>query len=189
VPLDSNMNPGPEPAGNSDEDLLLDQILGHLRSQPVPEMPALTEVGDRRSEVGGRKSEVENGRTTVGRGSGRWWLAAVAAIAATLVGVLIWRELGTRRLEHGAPDVAVQPMPGVVQPAPETDTLPPMPKPAPVMRLAVDLEQPLDQMSAGLDAVDAEIAELRMRAALLDARRKADALLASRESQVSPSFP
>lgn len=183
MPLDKDMNPGSEPAGNSDEDQLLDQILGHLRSQPVPEMPALPEVG-------GRTSEVESGRSKAKRGSGRWWLAAAAiGLAASLVGVLIWQELSKVRLERGAPEVAVQPLPGGDQPAAEPDTLPPTPESPPVTRLAVDLAQPLDQLSTGLDAVDAEIAELRTRAALLDARRKADSLLASRDSQTPPSFP
>jgi hypothetical protein len=178
VPFDKNMN--------SDEDKLLDQILGHLRSQPVPEMPALSEVGDRRSEVGGRKSEVGSGRSTVGRGSGRWWLAVAAiGVAASLVGILVWQELSKVRLEHEAPEVAVHPLPGGDQELPEVDPLPPMPEPAPVTRLTVDLTQPLDQLSAGLDAVDAEIAELRTRAALLDARRKADSLLASRDRPFS----
>jgi hypothetical protein len=177
------MHPGPEPAGNSDEDQLLDQIASHLRSQPVPEMPALPEFGGRTSEVSSRKSEIERRR------SGRWWLAAAVALAASLVGVLIWQELSKVRLERGESEVAAQPLPGGDQPRPETDVLPPTPEPPPVTRLAVDLAQPLDQLSAGLDAVDAEIAELRTRAALLDARRKADSLLASRESQTPPSLP
>jgi hypothetical protein len=190
VPLDNDVNPGPEPAGNSDEDQLLDQILGHLRSQPVREMPALPEVPGRMSEVSRRKSEVESGRSKAKRGSGRWWLAAAAiGLAASLVGVLIWQELSKVRLEREAPEVALQPLPGGDQPRPETDVLPPTPEPPPVTRLAVDLAQPLDQLSAGLDAVDAEIAELRTRAALLDARRKADSLLASRESQAPRSLP
>ena len=42
----------------------------------------------------------------------------------------------------------------------------------------IDLAQPLTRLEAGLTTIDAEIVALRRRAALLDARRKADELAA-----------
>jgi hypothetical protein len=49
-----------------------------------------------------------------------------------------------------------------------------------VVVLPVDLAAPLVQLEAQLNSMDAEIAELRVKAALLDARRKADELLVRR---------
>ena len=44
--------------------------------------------------------------------------------------------------------------------------------------LAIDLTEPFAQLEANLGSIDTEITELRRKAALLDARRLADELLA-----------
>jgi hypothetical protein len=130
------------------DDELLDEIAAYLRTEPVPPMPDV------------------QAPTHVSRPPRRWpWPAvAAAALAASLAGLLWWRsgpappaaprlpeEVHTAPAERGGSGVAV---------------------------LNVDLAEPLAQIEAGLDSIDAELAQLRRDAELLDARRKADDLLA-----------
>lgn len=96
---------------------------------------------------------------------GRVWLAVGAgALTASLVGILLWRP---HALETHNPSLR-----DVVRESHAVD-----PESQVVIR-TVDLTEPLAQVEANLDLVDAEIAELRSKAALLDARRMADDLLA-----------
>ncbi len=128
------------------DDELLDEVIRHLRSEPVPEMPTLL---------------VER-RLVKPR---RWfWAAATAsALAASLVGLLLWRSQTSSTPEPRSPDVAQQP---------DRDT----PASEIVVR-AVDLAGPLAQLEADLDSIDAEVAELRRQAGLLDARRRTEELI------------
>jgi hypothetical protein len=155
----------------SDAEMLLDQIASHLRTQPVPEMPAVAEAG---------------GRTSAVRGSIQhpwWYVAAAVALAASIAGFLFWRPVGIDPSRLGNGEVVIEQKHDPEVPVQQEQPLPTS-EAAPVTQLAVDLQQPLDRLTVGLDAVDREIAELRTPAALLDARRKADALLAHNESNV-----
>ena len=95
-----------------------------------------------------------------------WFYAAVAAgaLAASLAGLALWRWQAPPPLDSQRPDIVQQ-----------HPTAPPQPK-SDVAILDVDLSQPLVQIEADLDVLDAEIAELSRQAALLDARRLADEL-------------
>ncbi|MEX1026944.1 MAG: hypothetical protein WD049_02895 [Candidatus Paceibacterota bacterium] len=130
---------------NTDEDLL-NQITAHLRSESAPEMPAA----------------LTTRCTAKPRGWFRYAVGA-SALAASIVGFLIWRSHASQSVEPRAPTVVQQPR----EDTQESD----------VVVRAVDLTEPLARLEANLDSVDAEIAELRSKAALLDAQRMADELL------------
>jgi len=131
----------------NDDSRLLDEIIVHLRSEQVPEMP----------------TELATSRTSKPR-SWPWYLVPIAALAASIVGVLVWYSYAVQSL---APRVPMQ-----VQ-HPSTDI-----RESGVIVQTVDLAKPLTQLETNLASMDVEIAELQRKAALLDARRTADELLA-----------
>lgn len=95
-----------------------------------------------------------------------WWQVAAASLAvAASIGGLLWLLLPPRpSLRPISPDV-VQ----LTHPA-ENET--------PVIAVRIDLVAPLVELDAQLVQIESEIAELREMASLLDARHKADELLA-----------
>jgi negative regulator of sigma E activity len=128
------------------DDELLDEVIRHIRSEPVPEMPSLIV-----------------GRHITKRQRWYWSTAAACALAASLAGFFYWHSQTSSMHQPRLPDVAQIPS----QNAADSET---------VVGL-VDLAQPLAQLEAALDLIDAEVAELRTQASLLDARRRADELM------------
>lgn len=133
-------------------DELLDQVIARLRNEPVPEMPG----------------ELTLAPPLAAR---RWKRHAsiVSGLAASLLIATWWRWSAEQGPEQQGPGA---PAPAVVQRA-ETDPREPL-----VVVRTIDLAEPLTRLEAKLTAIDAEIVALRRRAALLDARRKAEELVA-----------
>ena len=98
------------------------------------------------------------------RRHGVWWAAAVGTLAASCGGLLIWRTLPDVHRQSSAP--------GLAQQAPKAI------EKSEVVVLPVDLAAPIGQLEAHLDQFEDELADLRWQASLLEARRKADELLA-----------
>ena len=129
------------------DDELLDEIIAHLRNEPVPAMPpelAAKRPGNRRNWV--------------------WGALGAGALAASLAGFLFWRWQASLSPGEQGPNV-VQQRP-VDAPGPDDE----------VVLRDVDLTEPFVKLEEDLDSLDAEIAGLRQQAELLDARRLADAL-------------
>lgn len=128
------------------DDELLDEVIRCLKSEPVPEMPAV--LADKR---------VVRPRRWF------WRAAAASALATSLLGFLVWHSW--------TPSTPERHLPALVQQA-DRDT----PKSEIVVR-PVDLAEPLVQLEVNLDSMNAEIAELRRQAGLLDARRRTEELI------------
>lgn len=96
----------------------------------------------------------------------RWkrYASITGGLAASLLIATWWRWSAEQG--PGAP------VPAVVQRS-ETDARDPI-----VVVRTIDLAEPLTRLETGLTVIDAEIVALRRRAALLDARRKAEELVA-----------
>jgi len=151
------------------DDELLDEVIRYLRSEPAPEMPAV--LADRR---------VVKPRRWF------WGAAAAGALAASLVGFLVWLSRTPSAPEPRRPALrsrtpsTPEPQPPAAEPAlapalakqADRDT----PESEIVVR-GVDLAEPFAQLEANLDSISAEIAELRMQADLLDARRRTEELI------------
>ncbi len=90
-----------------------------------------------------------------------WYGLAAGALAASMAATTAW---GPRQNEQkGEPRVAEQSRA-------KTDSS--------VVRQVVDFAAPLTEIESKLDGLDEEIRELKAKAALVDARKKADELLA-----------
>lgn len=130
---------------NNDE--LLDKIIGHLKSEPVSETPMVLTAT----------------RAAKPRGW-LWYAVGASALAASLVGFLLWHSHALQPHDPRLPDVVEQ------RRTYSHESLD-------VVVRDVDLTEPLAQLEVKLDLLDAEIAELRSKADLLDAQRMADELL------------
>ena len=104
--------------------------------------------------------ELSTARGTRRRLRVRYGVAA-GALAASIVAVSLW---GLRRSEEARPLEVAEQRRARAESA--------------VMLQAVDLTAPFKRIEAGFTAIDDEIRELQSKAALLDARKKADELLA-----------
>ncbi len=130
------------------DDELLDKVIDHLRSEPDPEMPAsLT--------------------TNCGKQPRHWtWYAVSAgALAASLVGFLLWRSQALPTNNLHLPEIAERQVTDIRE--------------TKVVVRAIDLTEPFRQLEVKLDSLDAEIALLQSKAKLLDAQRLANELLVS----------
>ena len=133
-------------------DELLDQVIARLRDEPVPKMPRELTLSPALPSPRRRMRDA----------------AIVGALAASLLiaGWQIWSAQQNR--DDEAP---VARRSAVVRDS-GADVRPPI-----VVR-QINLTEPLTRLEAGLTAIDAEIAALRLPAALLDARRQANELTA-----------
>lgn len=136
------------------DDELLDEIAAHLRDERVPPMPDVPLTFP--APAASRR--------------GLWAAVAATALAASIAGLLWWRMPPAELTPPGRAPGGVQPNIVHTNPIPQPS--------ANVVRVNVDLAAPLTHLEARLDALDAELAQLRREAELLDARRKADRLLA-----------
>ena len=78
------------------DDELLDQIIGHLRSEPVPVMPA----------------NLANNCSKQPR-SWTWYAVGASVLAASLAGFLLWHSLDSSTHDRPLPDIAQQQITGI----------------------------------------------------------------------------
>lgn len=130
------------------DDELLDEVIARFRLEEAPEPPAALF----------RAAAEMPARIRI------WRLVGAGAIAASVAALLMWRFQAAPVDDPRGPEIARRPV--TQNPVARTDAQP------------VDLTKPFAEMEASLDAVDAEVAALRNEAALLDARRMADEMLA-----------
>ncbi len=144
--------------GKTDPPDLLDQLTQHLREQPIPPLPPQC-IQWSPPTVAARRDTLRDGRLSAG-----WLVASVAALLLMAVGATYWAGrsnqvpmLRESMVMERRPDEAE----GV----------------AIVRDSMAVLDARFEAMQRGLDELDDEIAVLKHSAQLLDARRKAEALL------------
>ncbi len=142
---------------NRDEDRQLDDLIEYLRNEPVPEMPA---------ELTGRPELQPSFRLAP-------WAVAVVLAASVL--------LMLPRFDPSRSDASRSDSGGKGANRADGDQMQTVDEPlvfeSEVVVLPVDLSDSMTDLEIRLDLVDEEVAELRLKASLLDARRLADQLL------------
>ena len=166
----------------SPDDQLFERVIAHLRTESVPEMPQV-------------HVSSQTVRPPAGSLGWVWSIVAISALAASIVGIVMWRT-GARQLPGPGPNLpgpnlAGPNLPGPNLPGPDlpgsnsrerelADIVQPPDvgvQESKVVRLEVKLTDSLVQLERNLDSIDEQIVELRSKAGMLDARRRAAELL------------
>jgi hypothetical protein len=103
------------------------------------------------------------------------YAAAAGVVAASILGYVVMHLQAPKSGEPPAPFVADDSLVERIESG--------------VVVKPVDLTAPLAELEAGLASMDAQIDELRKQAALLDARRRANAMLAQHEFAADTNVP